>query len=82
MQTLFIDASRYPTSRDLHAALKRMLSLPSWYGMNADALYDCLSERRQPVNLWIYSSGEGETACSLTTVCTVVRDLNGTVKKI
>ena len=28
MTTLFIDASRYATPRDLHAALKAMLSLP------------------------------------------------------
>lgn len=55
MQTLYLDPSRYPTPRALHAALKAMLSLPDWYGMNADALHDCLSERREPVNLWLAS---------------------------
>ena len=82
MQTILIDASRYAEPRALHAALKSMLSLPDYYGMNADALYDCLSERREPVRLWITSSGEGDVACSLAAVCTVIGDLGGEVKKI
>lgn len=45
MQTIMIDGTRYASSRELHIALKRMLSLPDYYGMNADALNDCLSER-------------------------------------
>ena len=82
MQTLFIDASRYPTPRELHAALKLMLSLPDYYGMNADALHDCLSEHRDPVHLRLFSRGDGETACALRAVCTVVEDLGGTVREI
>ena len=82
MQTLFIDASRYAAPRDLHAALKSMLSLPDYYGMNADALHDCLSERRETVNLWIASPGKDETARSLAAVCAVIEDLGGTVREI
>ncbi len=82
MQTLFIDASRYATSRELHTALKAMLALPDYYGMNADALHDCLSERREPVNLWIASSGEGDTARALSAVCAAVEDLGGSVTEI
>ena len=82
MTTLFIDASRYTTPRALHEALKAMLSLPEYYGLNADALYDCLSERREPVNLWIASVGEGEVARALSAVCTVAEDLGGSVKKL
>lgn len=82
MTTLYLDASRYHTPRELHAALKAMLSLPVWYGMNADALHDCLAERREPVHLWISSSGEGEVARSLAAVCAVVEDLGGSVKEI
>ena len=36
MQTIYLDASSYSTPRDLHAALKSMLSLPDYYGMNAE----------------------------------------------
>ncbi len=82
MQTLFIDASRYATSRELHAALKVMLALPDYYGMNADALHDCLSERREPVNLWIASTGDGDAARALSAVRTVVEDLGGSVTEI
>ena len=82
MTTLLLDASRYHTPRELHAALRAMLSLPDWYGMNADALHDCLAERREPVHLWIASSGEGEVARSLAAVCAAVEDLGGSVKKI
>ena len=82
MQTIYLDASSYSTPRDLHAALKSMLSLPDYYGMNADALNDCLSERREPVCLWIASSGSGEVARSLAAVRSVVEDLDGTVKEI
>ncbi len=82
MTTLLLDASRYHTPRELHAALRAMLSLPDWYGMNADALHDCLAERREPVHLWIASSGEGEVARSLAAVCAAVEDLGGSVKEI
>ena len=82
MTTLFLDASRYRTARDLHEALRAMLSLPDYYGMNADALYDCLSERREPVRLWIVSSGTGDVARALSAVRAVVEDLGGTVREL
>ena len=82
MQTVYLDASRYETPASLHLALKRMLSLPDYYGMNADALHDCLSDRPEPIHLRILSAGEGDVARSLSAVCAVVRDLGGTVKEI
>ena len=82
MQTICLDASRYATSRDLHAALKDMLSLPEYYGMNADALNDCLSERREPVSLWLLSPGEGDVARSVKTISQVIADNGGEVKEI
>ncbi len=81
-QTLLIDASAYASSRELHTALKRLLSLPDYYGMNADALHDCLSERKEPLNLWIASEPSGEIARSLAAVCAVVEDLGGTIREI
>lgn len=82
MQTLCLDASRYPTSRSLHAALKSLLSLPDYYGMNADALNDCLSERSEPIRLWIASRGEGEVAREVDIICQVVENTGGTVKEL
>ena len=82
MQTIYLDASSYSTPRDLHAALRSMLSLPEYYGMNADALNDCLSERREPVRLWIASRGNEEVSRAVDLVCTVVEDNGGTVKEL
>ena len=79
--TLFIDAARYTSARELHQALKMMLDLPEHYGCNADALYDCLSERTgKPVNLCILTPGEGETAEALRKIVHVIEDLGGETK--
>lgn len=82
MQTIMIDGSRYSNVRELHLALKRMLSLPEWYGFNADALNDCLSERLSPVNLWILDPGTGDVAAALSVIRMVVLDNGGTVKEL
>ena len=82
MQTIMIDGSRYTTPREMHLALKRMLSLPEYYGLNADALNDCLSERMEPVRLWIASRGNEEVARAVDLVCAVVEDNGGTVKEL
>ena len=60
--TLFLDGDLYATAQDLHLALKRMLALPDYYGMNGDALYDCLSERREPVSVYIATRGMMKSA--------------------
>ncbi|MBE5797999.1 MAG: hypothetical protein E7327_11595 [Clostridiales bacterium] len=78
--TIFVDASRYATARELHLALKMMLGLPEYYGCNADALHDCLEERRERVNLVVLSQGEGETAEALAKVRRVIEDCGGETK--
>ena len=81
--TIFIDGGRYATKQELHLALKMMLDLPAHYGCNADALYDCLSERTgKPVNLCILSPGEGEVADALRKVTMVIEDLGGDTKMV
>ena len=82
MHTIMINGSSYSDPRELHHALKRMLGLPDWYGLNADALNDCLSERRSPVNLWILDSGTGDVAAALSLVRTVIAENGGTVKEL
>jgi RNAse (barnase) inhibitor barstar len=79
--TIFIDAARYASAKELHLALKMLLNLPEYYGCNADALYDCLSERvGKPVNLVLLSQGEGETAEALRKVVLVIEELGGDTK--
>ena len=79
--TIFIDAARYASAKELHLALKMLLNLPEYYGCNADALYDCLSERTgKPVNLCLLSTGEGEVADALNKIVHVIEDLGGDTK--
>ena len=40
-----IDISGIRNKRELHRLFKLHLDLPSYYGGNLDALYDCLTER-------------------------------------
>lgn len=44
---IVLDASQMDGRRNAHAYLKEMLALPDYYGMNLDALYDCLTELGQ-----------------------------------
>ena len=82
MRTIMLDGSLYATGKDLHRALKQMLTLPDYYGMNADALADCLSERLEPVRVCLRHAPEGEAADTLCKVRAVVEDLGGTWKEL
>ena len=82
MPTIMIDGSDYASPKEMHLALKRMLSLPEYYGCNADALNDCLSERREPVSLWIAGTGTGDVAAALDIIREVIEDNGGTVKEL
>lgn len=82
MLTIMIDGSRYNAAREVHQALKKMLSLPDYYGMNADALNDCLSVHMVPVNLWILDPGTGEVADTIRLVSNVFSDNGGIVKEL
>ena len=79
--TIFIDGNAYASKQELHQALKMLLDLPEHYGCNADALYDCLSERTgKPVNLCLLSTGKGEVADTLNKIVHVIEDLGGDTK--
>ena len=82
MHTIMIDGSQYASPRELHLSLKKMLSFPDYYGMNADALNDCLSEMKESVNVWIFHPGTGEVAAALSVIRMVVMDNGGTVKEL
>lgn len=78
--TIFVDGAQYASAKELHLALKMLLNLPEHYGCNADALYDCLSERKSPVNLVVMNDGEGEVADAMRKVKRVIADCGGCVK--
>lgn len=82
MQTLFIDGRDYADALALHQALRHMLRLPSHYGCNADALYDCLTSRREQVNLWILHPGSIAVAEALRKCALAVEDAGGQARTL
>lgn len=54
MRTYCVDLSTVHTLHDLHLHLKEVFSLPEHYGMNMDALWDCLHGRfEEPVEIQV-----------------------------
>ena len=75
METVFLFASDYDTPRAVHTALKMLLNLPDYYGLNADALNDCLSEMVTCPALWIRrGNGPEDAERALDLVARVFRD--------
>ncbi len=79
MQTILLFATDYPTPHDAHLALKRLLQLPDYYGCNADALADCLSNKH-PVSLWLAGLTDSPTSQALRKCAEAVQDHGGYVK--
>ena len=48
-----LDANEMTTKENAHAYLKEQLELPEYYGMNLDALHDCLTELAVPTEIVI-----------------------------
>ena len=82
MRTIMLDGSLYASRKDLHLALQRLLALPDYYGMNADALSDCISEMRETVNLWIADPGRDDVTDAIRVICAVIEDNGGYVKEL
>lgn len=55
MRYAIIDCAGLGGKRDLHERLRESLELPSWYGCNLDALYDCLTEPGEPLTLALWN---------------------------
>lgn len=49
--TVILNGAELTSRRALHDFLQQALSLPDYYGRNLDALYDCLTDLREPVAL-------------------------------
>ena len=52
------------TREETHEALKRDLHLPGHYGMNLDALWDCLMEMETPCEVCLLGISDMEEALS------------------
>lgn len=51
MKTITIDCTPMDTPAAFHTALAQELSFPAWYGGNLDALFDCLTELGEDIEL-------------------------------
>ena len=82
MHTIFLNGGDYATPRDLHEALRRLLRLPDHYGHNADALHDCLAERREAVHLILRGPFTDDAEAALNKCAAVITDLGGQARGV
>ena len=50
---LILDGEKIANQEELHKQMEQTLDFPEWYGGNLDALYDCLTELMQEVDICI-----------------------------
>ena len=53
MKICIIDGEKITDREGLHDILAKELTLPEWYDRNLDALYDCLTERKEEATIRI-----------------------------
>ena len=51
MAEIILDGWEIASVEEVHDRFARALSLPEYYGRNLDALFDCLTDRREPVTV-------------------------------
>lgn len=51
MKQVILDGTQIFHRDQLHDELQSLLELPAWYGRNLDALFDCLTDLKEPICL-------------------------------
>lgn len=59
---IYIDASRLTNRDDMHEYMKEVFEFPEYFGRNLDALYDCLGEIIEDVDV-IFTSDALRIIC-------------------
>lgn len=62
MRTLCLRGDEIETKEALHEKLTEELDFPSWYGGNLDALYDCLTDYDEELELSVVNAASLEAA--------------------
>jgi len=73
MVKVIIDGKDMTSEQQMHQLLSQELDFPEWYGGNLDALYDCLTDLTDDVEITVVESDEliaklGERALLMLTV--------------
>ena len=50
---LVLDGDKISSREELHRLMEAVLDFPEWYGGNLDALYDCLTELMEEVDIQV-----------------------------
>ena len=53
---LILDGNKISTKDELHKLLEATFDFPEWYGGNLDALYDCLTDLMEEVDIIIQNA--------------------------
>ncbi len=53
-----LDGNKITDKRMLHNYLKEQCGFPEYYGNNLDALYDCLTDREEPLEIQLAHARE------------------------
>lgn len=56
MRICTLDGNSITDKKTLHDILAAALQLPDWYGRNLDALYDCLTDMKEEVEILILNA--------------------------
>ena len=60
MRKINLDLNKMTSLPALHSYLHQVLELPEYYGMNLDALHDCLTELAEPTEITISEKVQDE----------------------
>ena len=55
MRICIVDGNEVKSRDMLHNTLSESLDFPEWYGRNLDALYDCLTDVRDEVEIQLWN---------------------------
>ncbi len=74
--SVIIDCKTWTGKAAAHESLKTALEFPDWYGRNADALYDLLTEHPYQVTLKNLAAARENMGGDLEVILNVMRDAN------
>ena len=78
MKTIIIDGNEIISMSEIHEVFAEELGFPDWYGKNLDALYDCLGDVTEEVEIIFENTSELEEnlGISFQKLCRLLEDVS------